>query len=75
MGDWMLLEMMENVRPKAIEPVVQTVEVEVKYYTTANAKTYHTRECFSIRNATELIEMTAEEGEASGRKACGNCLA
>lgn len=75
MGDWLLMEMMENVKPK-VEPVVAVVEtIEVKYYTTANAKSYHTRNCFTIRNAVELIEMTAEEAEASGRRACGNCLA
>ena len=73
--DWLLAEMTENV--KVVKPVVEAVaavEVAVKYYTTANAKTYHKRDCFSIRNAAELIELTAEEAEDSGRKACGNCL-
>ena len=75
--DFVLADMMTP--PRVIKPVAeiaQAVEIiEVKYYTTANAKSYHTRDCFAIQRASELIEMTAEEAEASGRKACGNCLA
>ena len=70
-----LMEMMETVRPKAVVAEPEPEIVEVKYYTTANAKSYHTRDCFAIQRASDLIEMTAEEAELSGRKACGNCLA
>ena len=78
MGDWLLMSMIEPIRPPKpvlVEALPKAEPVEVKYYTTPNAKTYHTRDCFCIRNAAELIEMTAEEAEDSGRKPCGNCLA
>lgn len=59
----------EKVKVAAVMPA--TVET---FFTTERAKTYHKQGCFSIRNAELLIELTREEMEASGRKACGNCL-
>ena len=64
-------------RPKEKAKVAEAVpkaSMDPKYFTTERAKTYHKRECFAIRHAESLIEMTKEEMEASGRKACGNCI-
>ena len=69
--DMMLARPKEKAKVAVIMPAASK---DPKYFTTDRAKTFHKKGCFSIRNAESLIELTKEEMEASGRKACGNCI-
>ena len=70
-----VIQDMMLVRLPAPDAVIMPEASKVEtFFTTERAKTYHKKDCFSIRNAEALIELTKEEMEASGRKACGNCI-
>ena len=75
-----VIQDMMMVRPNKpkIKPLDAVIMPEASkleaFFTTERAKSYHKRDCFALRNAESLIEMTKEEMGASGRKACANCI-